>query len=172
MRFMSDTVVASLMAGGFLVIGLWLGSRSERRQWLRDARREAYMDYASAVHEIQSTEDDADLDEHAARQHMHRALTALALVGPERVVKACDDLSPVLRARPIDMVDLHKRYDEFIARAVVALAPSAWYRWQMRFARPQSDDEYRAEITAIYPDRVVDQQGPEAASEQPPSESP
>jgi hypothetical protein len=131
---------------------------------MRDARREAYMDYAIAVHEISRTKDDPGLDQRGASQHMHRALTAISLVGPTKVNKACNHLSPILRATPIDMVELNKGYDAFIASAVVALAPSTWYRVRMRFARPRSDAEYRHEAATLYPNMADD-----AAPDHPPS---
>jgi hypothetical protein len=61
-----------------------LGSRYERTRWLRDTRREAYLEYAGAVHAIQRLTDDHCDEAEAARIRLRQALTAISLIGPRR----------------------------------------------------------------------------------------
>src|SRR5438128_1825007 len=107
MSAMSTVWVAPTISAAAALVGIYIGSRGERKRWLRDQRRAAYLDYASAVHAVQREEPNA-------RIQMHGALTAMWLVGPASVVDAADDLTPILRAKPIDLAALTVGYDRFI----------------------------------------------------------
>jgi hypothetical protein len=149
-------LLAALVGGGFALLGVLVGSRGERRRWMREARRAAYMDYAEAVHLLQgnalSPEDRPD-----AAQRMHRALTAIGLVGPAKVNEACVRISECLRAEPIDGLRLTHLYNTFIVHAIAALAPLSWYTVRARLAREPSDEAILASVPSLRPQR---QEGP------------
>lgn len=146
---MSNVWVAPTVSAVAALVGLYLGSRGERRRWLRDVRREAYLDFSRAIYAIQraSTPDDRT----NAAEAMNLSLTAISFVGSVPVVEASDKVSPILRSQPVDLFKLSKAYNDFVRAASVTLTRGTWYSIRAWLERGPSDDDLRAHVAATYP---------------------
>jgi hypothetical protein len=113
-------IVGGSLAGVFALIGAALGSMNEKRKWLRDARREAYMSFADSGHTAYVYARGGALPVDLTKS-MFTAQTAVALLGPKRVDVAARAFADYLQGGGTERSQVNDLYESFISEASRAL---------------------------------------------------
>ena len=143
MDAVTATVLVALLAGGFTLLGAWIGSQSEHRKWKRAERLAAYSKFATDIDRIMSQALTAMKVGRPDAATVRASLDGIAelmgpgvavrLVGPDAVVKAADALARSAAQNVRDVMadgpahdkarrdDFNQATDRFVAESRKAL---------------------------------------------------